>query len=151
MVPGDATRRRPLNARSSPPMNRIYLHLHEPLVSYGVTDDDEPHELAGIVVRETLDKLFIQEVIHPGGNLDVDVSRSHNVEDALVVPEAFSISEYAIDDYANGYRVEFVAGHLERDYTYTFEARVPRDGQSDVHVDRAAIVHTTPTPDKQYA
>lgn len=132
-------------------MNRIYSDLHGALESYGVTGHDDPHELAGIVVRETLDKLFVQEVIHPAGRLDVDVSHAAGVEEALAVPDAFSISSYSVTDHPDRYQVELVADHLERDYTYSFEGSVPQSGGSDVEVERAAIEPSTAVTGRQYA
>lgn len=132
-------------------MNRVYADLHGPLESYGMTDDDQADELAGTVVRDTLDKLFVQEVIHPGGVLDVDVSRSDDVEDLLVLPDAFSISEYAITDHPDRYHVEVVAEHLEHEYTYMFEGRVWQSGKPSVDVDHATIEETVSVPDQRSA
>lgn len=132
-------------------MNPIYVDLHGPLESYSVTESGEPDELAGVVIRDILDKLFVQEVLHPDGELDVDVSLSRGVEDALVVPEAFSISSYSITQEAQQYRIELAAEHAEYDYTYAFEGIVRRVQVPNVRVTRAAIETNESAPSQRHA
>lgn len=119
-------------------MNRLYQTLHEMCESYDVTEDD-PDELAGVVARETLDKLFVQEVLHPGGDLDVDVLRAEAVEDSLIVPEVFTIISYTITERAHEYRIDLSAAHDEHEYTYRFRGLVQRSGEAGVKVLRAAV------------
>lgn len=132
-------------------MNRIYADLHEPLELYSVTGHGEPDELAGVVVRETLDKLFIHEILHPDGEIEIDITLPDDAQDAIVLPEAFSISSYSITPHPRRYRVKLVAEHVEQDYTYAFDGTVYQTAKPAVRVERAAIQASTSVTDKRRA
>lgn len=132
-------------------MNRLYSDIHEPLELYSVTGYGEPDELAGVVVRDTLDKLFVHEVLHPDGEIDVDVSLPDEAQDAIILPEVFSISSYSITRHPRRYRVELVAEHVEHDYTYAFDGTVYQTAKPVVRVQCAAIRGSTSAPDQRRA
>lgn len=125
-------------------MNRTYHDLHELFEGYSVTDCDEPDELASVVVRETLDKLFVGEVFHPDGAFDLEVPQSATVEDPLVVPDRFEVASYSITDLEGAYDVELVAEHDTHEYIYEFSGTVRKSESPAVLVQRAEVEERAP-------
>jgi hypothetical protein len=117
--------------------NRLFADLQGVFEAYDAFNGCD--SLGTVVVKETLEKLFVLDAIHRDAGMNVPVRLGDGVEKYLVEPAAFTITSFDITDYADRYEIELTAAEDERGYTYEFAGEVRRTGEPPVRVRRAKL------------
>lgn len=120
-------------------MNCVYRDLRAVFESYNAFDDEERDDLGYTVIRRTLGKLFVLDVLDGDARLDASVSLADGVEEYLVDPKRFVVRYFQVSEQDGAYEVELAACDVEHDYVYEFEAVVRRTTLPAVEVRSAEI------------
>lgn len=120
-------------------MNSVFSDLRSVLESYRAFDETHRDDLSTAVVRQTLDKLFVVDALHPDADLDVPVAYSTDVEEYLVDPGRFRITSFEITDRNRVYDIVLEAEDDDHGYAYRFEGAVRCTGARPVEVRHAEI------------